>query len=144
MRRDKFRPSQLSNCSAMLTKLATYNYCQKTTHHANRKMVFRSDYCTVVSFIVFLVSLPRTVSYQWTDFDDHMTSFMQECAFWGFCPYIFLLMGQIPKTVVLEAWIGIFKPHMRNNLTTILSKILHEFQPNFVCRETRPTALSSN
>ena len=36
-----------------------------------------------------------------------------------------------PKTPNLKAWIGVFKPNSRNRKTCILSKLLHQFQPNF-------------
>ena len=41
------------------------------------------------------------------------------------------LGDQIPKTPILGASIGFFKPNMQYIETCILSKLLHRFQPNF-------------
>ena len=35
------------------------------------------------------------------------------------------------KTLNFGAWIGVFKPNSRNLKTSIFSKLLHRFQPNF-------------
>ena len=35
------------------------------------------------------------------------------------------------KTLNFGAWIGVFKPNARNRKTSIFSKLLHRFQPNF-------------
>jgi len=42
--------------------------------------------------------------------------------FWGW---------NAPKTPILGAWIGVFKPNKQNIKNFMLSKLLHWFQPNF-------------
>ena len=39
--------------------------------------------------------------------------------------------SKTPKTLNFGAWIGVFKPNSRNRKTSIFSKLLHRFQPNF-------------
>ena len=41
---------------------------------------------------------------------------------------------QTPKTPILGAWIGVFKPNVQNIESFMLSKLLHRFQRNFAQR----------
>ena len=58
----------------------------------------------------------------------------QGCAFLGVVDVAFHLGVKSPKTAILGAWIGVFKPNSRNRKTHILSELLHRFQPNFAQR----------
>ena len=59
----------------------------------------------------------------------------QGCAFWGFRWHCFPFWGwNAPKTPILGAWIGVFKPNGQNIECFMLSKLMHRFQPNFAQR----------
>jgi len=59
-------------------------------------------------------------------------SLVQGCAFLGFGWYSYQFRGSNhPKTPILAAWIGVFKPNMPYIETFIVSKLLHRLQPNF-------------
>jgi len=59
----------------------------------------------------------------------------QGCAFLGFCWHCSPFWGwNPPKTPILGAWIGVFKPNGQNIESFMLSKLLHRFQPNFAQR----------
>ena len=56
----------------------------------------------------------------------------QGCAFFGNFSHCSLFRGsKTPKTPNFGAWISVFKPNARNRKTSIFSKLLHRFQPNF-------------
>ena len=59
----------------------------------------------------------------------------QGCAFWEFRWHCSLFWGwNAPKTPILGASIGIFKPKWKNIESFMLSKLLHRFRPNFAQR----------
>jgi len=59
----------------------------------------------------------------------------QGCAFWGFRWHCSPFLGwNPPKTTILGAWIGVFKPNGQNIESFMLSKLLHRVQPNFAQR----------
>ena len=61
--------------------------------------------------------------------------FAQGCAFWGFRWHCSPFLGwNTPKPPILGAWIGVFKPNVKNTESFMLSKLLHRFQPNFAQR----------
>ena len=56
----------------------------------------------------------------------------QGCAFLGNFSHCSPFRGsKTPKKNNFGAWLGVFKPNLRNRKTCILSKLLHRFQPNF-------------
>ena len=71
----------------------------------------------------------------WTDFDNLYVMWcvsVQGSAFWGSRWHCSPFGGHMPQNSnFFGAWIGIFKPKLRNSKTYILSKLLYRFQPNF-------------
>ena len=80
-------------------------------------------------FFTHRIALRRN---RWTDFHDlHVVRRVsaQGCAFWGSRCYLCPFKGSTaPKTPILGAWIGVFKPNAQNHKTCILSRPVHRFQ----------------
>ena len=59
----------------------------------------------------------------------------KDVPFGGFVDIASHFGGEIPpKTPILGAWIGVFKPNGQNIESFMLSKLMHRFQPNFAQR----------
>ena len=56
----------------------------------------------------------------------------KDVPFGGFVDIASHFKGEIPpKTQILGAWIGVFKPNGQNIESFMLSKLINRFQPNF-------------
>jgi len=77
-------------------------------------------------------AMPNGFSIQWHGWFRWIASHLsaQGCAFWGFRWYCTHLGVISPKTQILWAWIGVFKPNVQSIKNSILSQLLHWFQPN--------------
>ena len=130
-------------------KLGIYNYVggMTTVTHANPHgaattwvVSANTWHVTCFGFLVYLFSFYFILEiaaspHLWTDFDDLYVIWRvsaQGSAFWGSRWDSSPFRGSNPpKTPILGAWIGVFKPKSRNSKTCILSKLLYWFQPNF-------------
>ena len=72
----------------------------------------------------------------------HTTCFRSRMCLLGVSFTLHPILGvKSPKTPILGAWIGIFKPNAQNSKICILSKLLRRLQPNFAQLQTPPSTL---
>ena len=107
----------------------------KANRKSNGKIVIFCDHMFLVVRWTFFIHQITLRWNRWMDFHDlHVIRRVsaQGCAFWGSLCYLCPFKGsKAPKTPILGAWIGVFKPNAQNHKTCILSKRVHRFQQFF-------------